>query len=787
MHLKELSPGECMPGARDYSLMWWAYGWRGRSPDARKVLCIQTGHYGLALDVERVELLNLGIIRAPKSYEEAAAEDNSTIFNMPRSELALDVHAGGARYRCRRGAVGQNDWLDYPVRIIESGRFVQRADIRRLEFEDDNGNLLPAEGRLEIVAWPDQASVILEITPHKDLPQSRIEIGLCALNADISDSTGRGESTDWKSGLQYACGMKLLPCAVSGSDEPATVEAVDIRGNHETLDTKHDAKRGWHRIELPKENWSVSEDPDHLDRIRLTVSNAEEHPATARLLFARDYPFPGVTGMTPMMRDNEGNPTGIPVQISKNWHRQPDKRFLYEGPWFHGFTQLRLPPKSRTTLEFNVTYALWGGVPAASHAQLCLIGWGMNQLWDQAAIGSWGESITYDPDVNLNRAMIDDVRPLMVWQMNAEKVKWGWTNNVGGGDFLVYFDAKGEKQFLARVKTAYLSYGPNFTKVIYAGISADGNIAARIEASTPRCDDINRAFHKIRYDVMKPTRFTRIAFYQLGADNYNDHQFDLIARGNAGGMIEEWACQRGGRHYHRTGIPCDGEAPWFSLHRAISRDVKGGAWANRGLIVRRWKAVLGGKDIPYPFASCFGTENGPPSMNVELSPPPGVAELLPGDFIEAEVEMVIIPMSGDEYYGPNENLRRALIDGADTWKLVHREAASNSLEIEMLRGRILRHYPMEIATEGNCAELLVSGGAGYVPITFTGLDSYRNHTILCSAEGKAERVDQSVHGNDFWQACYDADLGKWNITCNIPLDSPCDAPRKVRILLTRND
>ena len=59
----------------------------------------------------------------------------------------------------------------------------------------------------------------------------------------------------------------------------------------------------------------------------------------------------------------------------------------------------------------------WGGVPAASHAQLCLIGWGWNQRWDQAAIGSWGESICYEPEGIQVRCMIDDVRPLMVWSM----------------------------------------------------------------------------------------------------------------------------------------------------------------------------------------------------------------------------------------------------------------------------------------------------------------------------------------------------------------------------------
>ena len=241
-----------------------------------------------------------------------------------------------------------------------------------------------------------------------------------------------------------------------------------------------------------------------------------------------------------------------PCRSPRTGTRPQGARSLYQGPWFHGFTLLRLPPKSQVELEFALTYARWGGVPAASHAQLCLIGWGTNQRWDQAAIGSWGESITYDPDICLNRSMIDDVRPLMVWGMDQPKAKWSWTNNVGGGDFLVYVDPKGKRQYLTRMRAWYASHGPNLTDVTYAGVSADGAIAARLNVLTPRSDDINRAIHRIRYDVLKPTPFRRLAFYQVGADNYNDHQFTTLARGDATGLAEEWEPPKGGRRYSRS-------------------------------------------------------------------------------------------------------------------------------------------------------------------------------------------------------------------------------------------
>jgi hypothetical protein len=403
-----------------------------------------------------------------------------------------------------------------------------------------------------------------------------------------------------------------------------------------------------------------------------------------------------MTGCTPMIRDADGNPTGLFVQVSKNWHRDErrGRSLLYEGRWIHATTLVHLPAHSRLDCEFAMAWARWGGLPSASHAQLCLIGWGYNQLWDQAALGSWGENICYEPDAVQRVCMIDDVRPLMVTSMSKDpKGRYGWTNNVGGGDFLLYCDPDGRRQFLKGVRAYYQDHGPNLTRVTYAGVTADEAIAARMDVSQGRCDDLTRVFHRFRYDVRKPMRFSRLAFYQLGADHYLWFGYDKIARGNEKGLIEEWSVQKARWAYERTGIECPGRVPWFSLHESVPPPDTRGAWANRGLIVRSWNARLGGKDLPSPFASVFGTaDNEIPSAVLELSPPPDVKELLPGDFVECEVEVVVVPMAAGDYYGPNKNLRAALAAGANTWRPVLREAVGNDLEVRAVRGRGL-HEP----------------------------------------------------------------------------------------------
>ncbi|MCR4413298.1 MAG: hypothetical protein NUV77_12840, partial [Thermoguttaceae bacterium] len=585
--LRAIAPHQCAPALEDYTFMWWAYGWRGRSPEGARVLAFQTGRFGLALDVDRAKLLCLGPIAKPKPYDVAASDPNDVVLKLPPAELAIEIQNGGRVYRAVRAR--------FPSRIIESGRFFQRCDLHDLRFADDQNRELAMAGRLEIAVWPDRVAFGVQVTPQEPLADATIRL---ALNAKGAPS--RADLQALVSGKRYE--VQWTPDPPSESTDNDMVRVVPEAG-HAGSSVSYDPFYGWHRIDVsppssPPESLLPGDTP--AERLRVRLRNDTDRPRSIRLLFAKESGSWSITGMSPMLLDGAGRPTGIPVQISKNWHRK-EERLLYEGPWFHGLTLLRLAPRSQTECQFVLAYARWGGLPAASHAQLCLVGWGVDQLWDQAAIGSWGESICYDPDVNLNRAMIDDIRPLMVWGMNQKQVKWTWTNNVGGGDFLVYFDAQGQKQYLSRMRTAYTAQCPNLTEVTYAGQSPDGNLAARITVSTPAVDDYNRAFHRVRYDVLRKTAFRRLAFYQLGADQYNDAPVRLLARGNAAGLVESWEPGpdlRRDAGYVRTAIACEGRTPWFSLHHARRHDDKGGAWANRGLVLRRWNARLAGRDAP---------------------------------------------------------------------------------------------------------------------------------------------------------------------------------------------
>lgn len=784
--LRRVNLSECLPLPTDYTFAWWSGGFTDRPvpktktrdavPAGSHILNIRTGTWAMAFDMEHVRILKLGKIESSKPYAEATLEGDEVLEPLgaaPTDALTLTVTIGGKEYRCVRGgelADPSGGWhKQYPYRLIDSGRWVQRFDIQGLVFETAAHEPLSATGSLEITASPTVLDFRLNLTAHEPIPQATVKI---AINRPKQMSSSHS-THDFKPGQTFQIDHSITPGRAS-----------DAPGNASGGGSSDAAVPNCHTYTLPFKNWRP-DDFNRLDRMPLRLENRSSTTDEMPLLFQMDQPGFPIVGLTPMLRDTAGNPTGIPVQISKNWHRADGAGLLYQGPWFHGFMMLRLPPHSYVECELAIAYAGWGGLPAVSHAQLCLIGWGGNQLWDQVAIGSWGESITYDPEIGLGRSFIDDVRPLMVSSMSGGKPR-GWTNNVGGGDFLVYFDEQGQRQYLSGARTAYLAHGPNLTHARYAATTADGAIAACIDVSSPRCDDVNRAFHRFRYDVLKETPFTRLAFYQLGADRYNDHTFGALARGNEAGLTEQWTPAKGTLKYERQGIPCPGAAPWFALTEGRPRKplTDQSAWADRGLVIRTWRARLGGKEVREPFAAVFGTDNGVASANVELAPPPGLTKLLPGDFVEAEVELLIVPQSAADYQGPNANLRASLAaEGAEHWRPVARLAAGNKLEVKATRGTLEHTYPIAVRADGGRATLEVTGGVGYVPLTVSGLPDYKDYKLWKIIEGKRVMVDQSVHGGDFWQTDYDPAQRTWSRTYNVSLDTPGDARQTVTLEL----
>ena len=741
-----------------FTAMWWAEGppnylsMKGPSPPAR--LCLRSGKIGVLIDTKSVRLLHAGRFAVEQPRGAALEAGTKPLLELPPVDLQLSLSITGKTFTCTgRGAEPEEEFFQ-PVRFVESGRFFQRVVVDGLQFAGVEGTKFAVPGNLEIALWPDRLSLSLGLD-EPAMPREGI-LGIAAAGKSASASLAKSARA-------------TLTLFGRGPEEPVGRIEADP-----ALKVEFDTGLGCHVLRLPEKDWSNAkgtyypeEHLDRLDRWPLTLVNPSERPAVVRLMFTQTRDLP-ITGFTPMLCDPDGTPSGLPVQISKNWHQRPEKGHLaYEGPWFHGFAFVRLPPKTRRELVFQMAYARYGGVPAASHAQLSLIGWGHNQFWDEAAIGSFGESICYEPGRVQRRCFIDDVRPLMTLPVAGGK-PWGWAENSGGGDFLVWVDEDGAYRGFRATRTDYRAQGPCLTDVRYLEETAGGEIAARMDVSLARSDDYLRAFHHIRYDVRRPVKWQRLAFYQLGADFYNDTPARRVAVGDAQGVREEWTPPQSPGSYDRRSVPLVGDQPWISIHgldRASLR--KGSAAASRGLILRSWRARLGGKDGVAPHFSTYVNEWGQGNFKtaIEVSPPPDLTALVPGDFVEAEIELVSFPAEAQSYYGPNESFRTTLRADADTWCLVYREASGNALRVKASRGTVRRNFPLRLAVDRrHKAEAVVNGGLGWLPITFTGLEGYRGYELRVNGHA----FSQSVHGNDFWQTDYDPQTGTWSQTFNLP-------------------
>ena len=195
----------------------------------------------------------------------------------------------------------------------------------------------------------------------------------------------------------------------------------------------------------------------------------------------------------------------------------------------------------------------------------------------------------------------------------------------------------------------------------------------------------------------------------------------------------------------------------------------GATWANRGLVVRHWDAVLAGEAARPWVAERGARVRGTDTSLLDILPPPDVNQLLPGDYVEGEIHHIVMPQFASDYYGPNKQLAAALKKNENTWKMIHREAIGNHLDISVTKGTLRHEYPLYIhAPEG--AELVISGGLGYVPMTFGGLPDYRGHRLQKYVDNAWVEVDQSVHGRDFWQTDYESRTGTWEMTYTVSQD-----------------
>ena len=777
----------------DYGYLWWPDG------PAAQVYEIETSRYALWFNVTNLSPVALFPLTHPPPESTALAENSPGSFPPPPVSFACKVVANGVTNTVTSTGANFRD-----AQLVECGKFFQR---RWHKLGLPGGpELNTNQSGLEIAAWPDRVSFVLRIVPAKTITGGVLEmrLGLTNLYHSIltngaatalqaADDTGfvflksRGASSlavdaansvvtartvagAWQAGEERSVGLIIYPVAgnvravlseaVAAETAPlalATAEVIPARTN---LAVAYDADRGWYDISLRNDGPATD---NAIVRTHLCVSNTTPAPQVIRLNFD-GVPF-YIPGLTAVLRDDGLNPLGIPVQLSKNWHNGTADRWI--GPWFHGLTMLTVP--ANTTLNFELAMAgqNWGGLPAATHSQLCVIGYGGNQQWDEAALGNHGEALTYDVDHVLTDNDCADSRPMLTTDGHGHHPAWG--ENAGGASFLRYVDAAGKAHSHTGMRTRYLRYGPNLAQVTFAGRTDDGAMEFSHSAALFRSDDYTRGWHRFRLQVKADTSFSRLVFFQQASDTYDYNGGATYAFGNARSNTpqRQWQATLDQHNYIGHPVALTGPMPWAATMDAPSEP--GYSAANRGFVIRSWQARIAGTKNTPPY---LAERSIPGGSILDVVPPPGVTNLKAGDYVEAELVRLYVPKFASNNYGPNINFAAALTNYQNTFNLVLREAVGNNLAVTVQTGALEHLYPLQIRAANNQAAFTITGGLGFAPVTITGLSGYQAPVLQERVGSAWWTINQAVNGNDFWQCDYNAETGTWEITFNIPLDGP---------------
>lgn len=475
-----------------------------------------------------------------------------------------------------------------------------------------------------------------------------------------------------------------------------------------------------------------------------------------------------ITGACPVLCDESGRPTGIPVQLAKNWHNAK------LGEYIRLFTIL---PAAEVQKKYTlkIAYGFYGTLPSASHAQLSLVGYGGNGRWDQLAIGCWGETYCMDVDMSCTDVAVTDVRMLMT-RAGEKGAMWSWTDAGWGGDWLGLSDANNKKLLFNNGKTAYLSHGPCMTEAQYDGYyGSQREVSYHTNVRTLRTDDFARTFTSIDYTFNKPVATDGWLFKMGRTGGYITPR---IAYGNIDGLITEHVIPKGLKrdqvYLDRTTL--QGSGPWWvafpgARHYNIGSHIAGTGY--RAMVIRSYKAVIDGKEHHKPtvkFPVYHLSPEGDAGLDFLLTAPEGVDGFKPGDRIQAEVEWITLPRLAEDYYGPNEAFRAHLAAKPSSWETTYREAKGNHLQVTVHGGTVIKNYPVIVRSEAPETKLHIKGGVGAVPVRFEGLGSAYGYKLYQIVDGKEIELNQAVHGNDFWQTDYDVATNSYMRTYNIQLD-----------------
>jgi hypothetical protein len=642
--------------------------------EADALLAFRSEQWGMLLDPRTMTISRLTVSKTTDAVADLL-DFEAIQKDWAHSQLDLSATIDGKVYRPIAGPLRslEEDYSYSPVQVVESGDWIQHVAIYDLLLVDDEGTQYAGKAWLEIRAWGDRCLFEWFVEPEEKTTV-QLSIRLNAADQEPQSAEAAGERVQL--GVDFS-GESIQPIVADDRSVRISAVAKDAftQGQPEV---KYSAVSDAWEVIIPKQDWpsdGAAYNKDLLDRVShydMQLENTTDAPHDVCLRFVHDY-HP-ITGYVPMLLDAEGAQTGLPMQNSKNWHDfRPEP---YGGQWIHITARLTIAPQAVVDFEYIVAHAQWQGVAASSAAQLSLIGWGYNGFWTQMALGAWGESVCLQAGRTMRRAFITDVRPFEVVGRNG--VPYDWTSNVGGGDIGKVVDDQGKLITWQGSVREYEMIGPNLSHVRVTERSAKDRMRLQIDSYLPRSNSINRSYFKVKLEALEDIAFNEFALFQLGNDYYNEMESSKIAWGNLDGLLGEASPPAAEWGTVMEPVQLSGDQPWVSLHANASEPKTGGR-AVRGLVVRDYRAELGGKVHDAPWLASARTMT---RLNAELVLPPEIKQLKAGDTVEFTVEMDIFPFSADVYFGDDAALKQRLEATPDSWELTAFEAQHQQVQID---------------------------------------------------------------------------------------------------------
>ena len=369
---KELKPWEKL----NYTHSYWENGRRlGRG--VPRLLCFETGYFGLKMDVGILTKVWYG--NFPKnqlSYEGCMADRSRMATDrLTQEDLEINVTLKGKTYRAKYTGASVNI---SQCRLWEAGRNAQHYDFLNVVYHDAQGQgAAPFKtSTFSIIIWPDAISFNLDMTTRASSEINDLEVTMKFLHWKISSKAAgfTKKTSDTNVKMSLNCDLNNTRAILQDWQNNFRMH---IKGPSRANEVKYP-------LEFDKEYNCFLVDVLHPHRKFPTgyypIRNYDEFQFQVRnltpvgnyvpvCLYLR--PPANVTGMSAMLCDEQYNPLGVPVQMSKNWHLK------YLGNYAKLYMLIPSPKNDHqwNTYHLRIAYGFYGKLPSASHANLCLIGY----------------------------------------------------------------------------------------------------------------------------------------------------------------------------------------------------------------------------------------------------------------------------------------------------------------------------------------------------------------------------------------------------------------------------